>query len=272
MWIDAHQHNWRLDLFRYPWIKPGAAFHRDYLPEDGKALMDAAGVNTCVLVEADAGDPPGEIDWLLGLAARHPHIAGVVGRADLLSPGDEAALARAAPNPHFKGVRTWTPPHTDWDALADRMRLLAGLGLSCDLLLNAETLPHAARLIARNPGVTYVIDHFANPKMRAGGADMWAEMMKPLAALPNTVMKVSGYLTAAAETPLTLDVLRPYFEAALALFGADRLLYGSDWPVCTRDGGAYADTVALLRALVAPLSPAEQAAIANGTATRVYRL
>lgn len=267
--IDAHQHNWQLARFSYSWIPPDSPLHRDYLPTEARREMDLAGVEACVLVEA-AGSFP-ETAWLLEQAVRHAHIAGVIGWADVLDPAAIPALAIYADHALFKGVRLdWRQPKDNWEALATTLGLLNRPGLSCDLLLSPPALPQLKQVIGRNPGVTFVLDHFAGVKLTAVSHTMWAAGIKPLAELPNVVLKVSGYMSAYPElTPIILDA---YLGAALEAFGADRLMYGSDWPVSISRGHGYRDSLAALLTAIERLSAAEQAAILGGTAIRVYRL
>ncbi len=267
--IDAHQHNWQLERFSYAWIKPESPLHRDYLPTEARREMDLAGIEACVLVEADNSFQ--ETAWLLEQAERHAHIAGVVGWADVLDPAAIPALAVYADHAQFKGVRMgWFEPKDNWETIATTIGLLNRPGLSCDLLLNPPALPQLKKVIARNPGVTFVLDHFAGAKIAAVRHTMWAAGIQPLAEHPNVVLKVSGYMT--AYPALTPEVLEAYLGVALEAFGADRLLYGSDWPVSTSRGHSYRDSLAALLSVIETLSPGEQAAILGGTATRVYRL
>ena len=269
--IDAHQHVWQLHRFAYRWIRPDSPLYGDYLPEAARAEMEAAGVDACLLVEAD--NSFAETAWLLELAGSQEHVGGVVGWADLLAPEAPATLGAYAENPLFKGVRlTWLEPREDWEAVAGQLGMLVKPGLSCDLRLSPRAFSQVAAVIARNPDVTFILDHFAGADLTKVSPDLWAANLRPLAELPNVVMKVSGYLTMAPAPPLTPDDLDSFLEQALALFGAERLMFGSDWPVCTRYGASYGDALALLRAVIDPLSLDEQAAILGGTAARVYRL
>jgi L-fuconolactonase len=210
---------------------------------------------------------------MLEQARQYPHIRGVVGWGDLRDPATPGELARYVGDPKFKGVRVyWEEPEESHGALDDGLRFLADHGLSCDLVVKPQSYGQIAEAMARHPGVQFILDHFAGVHMYPDGssADTWTEAIRPLAALPNAALKLSGYMTSAH--PPTPDTVRPYFAAALAQFGAERLLYGSDYPICITLGQRYADSVALVRALTAPLSEAERTAILTMTAERAYRL
>lgn len=270
--IDTHQHNWLLHrALTYHWITPGDILYRDYPTEEILPQMADAGVTACLLVEAD--NSFAEIGWMLEQARQHPHIRGVVGWGDLCDPATPGELARYVGDSKFKGVRVyWEEPEESHGALDGGLRFLADHNLSCDLVVKPQSYGQIGEAIARHPGVQFILDHFAGVHMYpdASSADAWTEAIRPLAALPNAALKLSGYMTSAH--PPTRDTVRPYFAAALEEFGAERLLYGSDYPICITLGQRYGDSVALLRELVAPLSEAERSAILTTTAERVYRL
>jgi L-fuconolactonase len=268
--IDAHQHVWDMKRFRYSWLTPDSpVLYRNRLPDDVLPEMQKAGIEAAVLVQADGSVE--EAYWLLELAGKYNHISGVVGWADLAAPDLPAILAALTAYPGFKGVRPSIDARQDMDELRPGLQILDQYRLACDLLISPEQLHDYLRLLSDYPNITFVFDHLANSFGAPGDINTWKDWLKPVAALPNTVMKVSGYLTAAKTKPLTPQVLRPYVITGLELFGSTRLLYGSDWPVCTL-AGSYADTVAILRSVTAELSVQEQEDIWGKTATRVYQL
>lgn len=272
MIIDTHQHNWQLNRFSYSWISQGSKLAYHYLPADAQPIMRAADVSCCVLVEAGA-QSPGELHWMLELAATYPHIAGVVAAIDLTADV-ESVLAEIDPNhiSDLKGVRiNCFDPEANWHLLTTGLQTLAAHHLTCDLLIGANVLPHLQTLLAMNPNVTFILDHFGGARITHGGHVAWKEAIRRIAALPNTVVKISGYLTAADSQPLRRDTLCTYVDTALELFGTQRLMYGSDWPVCLLSG-TYVDTVNLLKTAVSALSPDEQAEIYANTAIRTYSL
>lgn len=275
MKIDSHQHYWQLARFDYGWIRPdNAALHQDRMPPDLHPQMQAAGIERAVFVHATG--TPDEIPWMLALSDEYPYIAGVVGSLDLAAPDAPARLAEFARDVRFKGVRiNVSPGGEDARPLDAGLAALATHGLSCDLLIGDGALPDVQRMVAAHPGVLFVLDHLACRPVSAGGAAAFEQALRPFAHLPNAVMKLSGYLTASARTGVPGEgicaVLSPYVDAGLRIFGAGRLMFGSDWPVCTM-AGAYADAVDALEDTTASLSTAEQADIWGGTAASVYRL
>lgn len=270
MVIDTHQHNWQIGRFPYSWIGSEGILAQDYMPTDGLAVMQPSGVTQCVLVEGGAG-AQSELPWLLELAAQYDHIPGVVGSIDNLNDTEQVlATVNPAHRQWLKGVRVNCNSEC-WTGFEAGFRALAANNLTCDFLVNADIVRQLPEFVAQNPDVTFILDHFAGAAIKPGGAADWTDNLRPLAALPNVVMKLSGYLTAADPKPLTAQTLTEYVEAALELFGAQRLMYGSDWPVCTL-GGPYAETVNLLQQATATLSADEQHHIWSATASQTYNL
>jgi L-fuconolactonase len=275
--LDAHQHFWQLSRpFDYAWLNAPAhaPIRRDFLPEDLAPLLKAAGVDRSVFVQTQHNLD--ENRWALGLAARHPFIAGVVGWVDLASPACEEQLLEFRENPKFVGVRhiTQDEPDDDFIVRADVLRGLRVLekhGVPFDLLFYVKHLRHAADLARRLPALPLVIDHLAKPHIKEHALDDWLPHLKAAAALPNVYCKLSGLITEADWKGWTVADLKPYVRAALDLFGPRRCLFGSDWPVCEL-AGTYAQVVAALREALGPLSASESARIFGGTAAEFYRL
>lgn len=271
--VDSHQHYWQLDRFDYSWIpSDNQALHQNRLPTDLRPQMNASGIERSVVVHA--ANTADEIPWLFSLCDEQPYIAGVVGYLNLATRNTSVAIKGFARDPRFKGVRLHLPfAPRDRALLDDSLRVLAGLGLTCDLLLSHANLPQAIDLATSHPELVFVLNHFAGARITPGNDLNFAVALQPFAALTNTAMKVSGYLTSTGDVPLPTipGTLQLYLDAALEIFGPDRLLFGSDWPVCTQRG-SYADAVGTLRTLTRSLSPSEQAAIWGNTAIRVYHL
>ncbi len=274
--IDAHHHVWDPAVRAQPWLDSAdelAPLRRPFAVTDLTPLAAAAGVTATVVVQTVA--EPAETPELLALARTGSLVAAVVGWADLTRPGigDAIAELRAAPGGEFlAGLRhpLLSEPDPGWLARPDvrrGLRALAAAGLTFDLVLQPGQLAAAVQAAAALPELIFVLDHLGNVDVTAGIApdETWAASFGALAALPNTVCKLSGIL---GEAPA--DQLRPYADLALAAFGPQRLMFGSDWPVCTLRAG-YRDVVARAVALTASLSPAEQAAILAGTARAVYQ-
>jgi L-fuconolactonase len=279
MRIDAHHHLWRLDR-GYRWLDAPelAPIRRDFQVADLREALSSAGVDRTVLVEAGR-ESAGEVTEFLALAEATPEIAGVVGWVDLTAPDLAATLAghRAGPGGRWLvGVRSQVQHQPDPDYLrrADvqaGLAIVAEAGLAFDLVVRADQLPGAAAAAAAVPECRLVLDHLGKPAIAAGELDRWRSLVAPLARAPQAAAKLSGLVTEADWATWTVADLRPYVATALELFGPDRLMFGSDWPVCLL-AASYRRVVDALADALGPLSPAETAAIWSGTATRVYRL
>jgi L-fuconolactonase len=268
MTIDAHQHYWQLQRFTYAWHKQvnRPEMNRDYLPADILPEMQAAGIQYCVLIEAD--NSLAETTWMLELARQSPHIAGVVGWVDLAAPDVEATLDQLAREPLFKGIRFFAE---EWQPLSHGLRALAERNLTCDVLPREGELPGVLEMMRAHPETRFVVNHLAGQALIPGEVAPWTEQLRPLAALPNVWMKFSAIQGLAEPPPISVETLQPYLSSALALFGAQRLLFGSDWPVSTLSG-LYSEGIAVMRAATASRSREEQAWIWGQTAQRTYGL
>jgi len=237
MRIDAHQHFWVYNAYEYGWIDESmAVLRRDFLPKDLKPQLEAAGFRGCVAVQARQSLE--ETHWLLELVAEWPFILGVVGWVDLQSAELRAELRELTKNPKLVGVRHIVQSEPDYNFLL-RPEFLSGISrleefdLAYDLLIYAKHLPIAIEFVRRFPRQRFVLDHLAKPPIRGGVLHPWGEQIRELAALPNVFCKLSGLVTEADWTNWRPDHLKPYFDVAWECFGPDRLMIGSDWPVCT---------------------------------------
>ncbi|MGX1273690.1 amidohydrolase family protein [Streptomyces phaeoluteigriseus] len=279
MTVDAHHHVWDLSVRDQDWITGDGLrpLRRDFTLADLAPEADAAGVDRTVLVQTVTVAE--ETPELLALAAGHDLVAGVVGWTDLTRPdvGDELARLRELPGGRYlKGVRHQVQgePDPEWLLRPDVRRGLAAVaaaGLAYDLVVVDRQLPACARAAARHPGLTFVLDHLGKPPVASGAREPWEEALRALAALPNTVAKLSGLVTEADPAAWTPADLRPYAETALDAFGPHRLMFGSDWPVCTLAAG-YGRVLDTARQLTGHLSADESGQVFEGTATRVYGL
>ncbi len=277
--VDAHHHLWDLGARDQDWIAgPALApLRRDFLLGDYQPLARAGGVTASVVVQTVT--VPGETPELLALAAGSDLIAGVVGWADLTAPGlaDRiAALAAMPGGDKLVGLRHQVQHEADpqWLTRADVLRGLAavaGAGLAYDLVVTPGQLGAAARAAAAVPDLLFVLDHLGKPPIASGGIRAWARDLRRLAALPNTAGKLSGLVTEADWSRWKPGDLRPYTDTALAAFGPARMMFGSDWPVCTL-AASYGGVLQAARDLTGDLSEAEREAVFAGTATRLYRL
>jgi L-fuconolactonase len=271
--IDAHVHYWQAARGDYRWMTPDLPIARDFLPQDGAPLFDAAGVDGIVLVQA--ADTEAETMFMLELAKTDPRVRGVVGWVDMAAANAPDRLAHLAENPKLRGIRPmWEYiDDPDWflrPELDAGYRAVSELGLTFDALARVWHLPRLPRLIERHPNLSMVIDHGAKPEIGQGRLSEWRRHMAVLADFPQVRCKFSGLVTEAWEGA-PMAAIAPYAEALLELFGPDRLIFGSDWPVVTlrRD---YATWISWARALTAHLSAAERAAIFGGNAINFYGL
>lgn len=229
--IDAHQHFWQVGKFDYPWMTSDlGVLYRDYLPSEPQSGIDQ-------IVVVQASNSVAESRWLLSLADEYDFISGVVGWVDLTSDDVDAQLEQLTPHPKFKGVRhlVESEPADNWlvqPAVLAGLQRLARQGLSYDLLVHTRHLRHARTVAERCPQLSLVIDHLAKPPIAKHGFDEWAREFTPLAEYPNVCCKLSGLVTEANWSSWTTDDLRPYVEYAMELFGPQRLIFGSDHPVC----------------------------------------
>ncbi|WP_367318726.1 amidohydrolase [Streptomyces sp. HUAS ZL42] len=277
--IDAHHHVWDLSVRDQDWITGPelAPLHRDFTLADLEPDARAADVTATVLVQTVT--VPGETPEFLALASGSALVAGVVGWTDLTSPSVADALAalRAAPGgEHLVGIRHQVQGEPDprWLLRPDVLRGLtavAGAGLVYDLLVKPHQLAAAVEAARRLPQLTFVLDHLAKPPIASGELQPWARGIRALAALPNTVCKLSGMVTEADWGSWTVGDLAPYADTVLDAFGPERLMFGSDWPVCRLAAG-YAEVVEAASSLTAGLSPAERREVFAGTAVRTYGL
>jgi L-fucono-1,5-lactonase len=276
--IDSHQHFWRYDAAEYGWIDSSlASLRRDCLPPDSLAAMRTAGFEYAVAVQAR--QTLDETRSLLALADQYPFIAGVVGWLDLQARDVDAQLRMLAGHPKLVGVRHIVQAEPDgFLARADLRHGIARLehfGLAYDILVYARQLPQAIEFAASFPGTRFVLDHLGKPEIRShssgGSFDKWRACLDRLAALPNVCAKLSGLVTEADRHTWTPAALRVYVHAALDAFGADRLMIGSDWPVCTA-AGTYRDVMDVVTAALEGRTAAEREAVLGGTAQRFWNL
>ena len=277
--VDAHHHVWDLEVRDQPWITGDAMapIRRSFGVDDLAPQAAAAGVAATVVVQTVGA--VAETEELLDLADITPLVAGVVGYVDVASPdaGDQLDRLQARPSGAWLvGIRSPVQDEPDPAWLA-RPAVLAGLrevarrGLVYDLLIRPHQLDAALVAVTQVPEGRYAVDHLAKPAIASGGWEPWAAGLAALGARGDVAAKVSGLVTEAAWATWSPSDLRPYVEHALTEFGADRLLFGSDWPVCTL-AAPYRRVVAAIEELVVGLSSSERVAVMGGTATAVYRL
>jgi L-fuconolactonase len=270
--IDSHQHFWRYSSVEYPWIPAGTPLHQDWLPADLERLQRPLGFDGSIAVQARQSIA--ESDWLLGLADAAPRVLGVVGWVDLRSAHVAADLERLARHPKFVGVRHVVQDEPDDQFLlgADFVRgvsLLREFDLTYDILIYPRQLPAAIRFVERFPDLPLVLDHIAKPFIKAGQIEPWKSQIRELARFPNLLCKVSGMVTEADHTQWKAADFQPYLDAVAESFGPERLMFGSDWPVC-RLAGSYEQVEGLVRDFVRGWSPDQLAGFWGGNCARFY--
>ncbi|UWZ84249.1 amidohydrolase family protein [Occallatibacter riparius] len=273
--IDAHQHFWNYDPVEYGWIdEPMAALRRDFLPQDLKPLLSQVGFQGCIAVQARQSLE--ETRWLLSLAKQNDFIRGVVGWVDLRSAQLPDQLRDLTRDPKLVGVRhvVQAEPDDDFMLRADFRRgiaQLAAFGLAYDILVYPRQLRAAVKLVSQFPEQHFVLDHIAKPLIAQGAIEPWNTEIRALAQFPNVMCKVSGMVTEARWTGWQPEDFRPYLDVIFEAFGPERIMIGSDWPVCTV-AADYHETIGIVTDYIDGLSTAQQDAILGGNCAAFYRL
>ncbi|HZQ92439.1 MAG TPA: amidohydrolase family protein [Terriglobales bacterium] len=280
MTIDSHQHFWRFDPVRDSWITEDMqVLRRDFLPAELTREMASGGVDACIAVQADQSEA--ETDFLLDLAAKNVAITGVVGWTDLRSPRLAERLEHYARKPKLRGFRHIVQAEPDRRFLL-RPDFLAGVrtlrqhNFTYDILIYANQLPAAIDFVAACPGQRFVLDHIAKPaiaKWQRGPGEFadWQSGIQRLASSPEVFCKLSGLVTEASWKTWRPGDFTPYLDVVFDAFGAGRLMFGSDWPVCLL-AASYSQVKKLIADYVAPLPLAQREGIFGGNAVRFYGL
>ena len=274
MKIDAHQHFWALERGDYGWLTPELKpIYRDFLPDDLQPSLRRAGIEGTVLVQA--APTVAETEYLLSLAAENSFIKGVVGWVDFDAPDAAQEIAKLAGNPALVGLRPMIQDIDDpnWMLganLAPAFQALQHFDLAFDALVLPRHLGQLLELLKRYPNMRSVIDHGAKPEIRDSAFSDWATGMAALAYGTNAYCKLSGLVTEAAQD-WTTENLRPYVDHLLDTFGPQRLIWGSDWPVCTL-ASSYDRWVDTTETLLATQTDADRVAILGGNAANFYNL
>jgi L-fuconolactonase len=272
MKIDAHQHFWRYSPREYAWIdETMGAIRRDFLPahlEKETSELEIDGV-----ISVQARQTLEETRWLLGLAAKNDFIRGVVGWVPLIGSSVRDELAALRCEQRLRGVRHVVQDESNGYLLREDFNAgvtaLEETGLVYDLLVREHQLPETIQFVDRHPNQVFVLDHLAKP--RIGDKQPWSQHIQELARREHVFCKVSGLVTEADFQTWTEELLWPYFETVLAAFGAGRLMFGSDWPVCLV-ASSYRRWYEVVSHFAVSLSADEQANFFGTTAARVYRL
>ena len=275
MRIDAHQHFWRYDADDYPWIGNGMdMLRRDFLPQDLRPLLDVHAIDACIAVQARADEA--ETGFLLQLAGEHDWIAAVIGWVELRADDLDARLARWGDERKLAGFRHLLQDETDVASALAEPAFNHGVSAMQDraqvfelLVRGADQLAATPALCARHDQHWLVLDHLGKPAIGGADDDRWKATLKELAAMPHVLCKLSGLVTEVVTQELDDGVVRRYLDAAMEAFGPQRLMFGSDWPVCLLRA-PYAEVHRIIDEWARSLSADQQAQLWGGTAARCY--
>ena len=275
MRIDAHQHFWTYDADAYPWIRDDmAVLRRDFGPADLAPLLERQRMSGSIVVQAQPSVE--ETRQLLDLARDHPLVRGVVGWVELCAPDVEEQLAEIAQDRHLVGIRHLVQDEADDDFLLrpdfrHGIACLGDHGLVYDLLVFPRHLKNALRLVRELPDQLFVLDHLAKPPIASGELEPWRSELRALAQAPNLSCKISGMVTEADWGAWKPRDCEPYLDVVFEAFGEDRLLYGSDWPVCLL-AADYDQVTALVEDYASRLDPEARGKLFGENAARIYAL
>lgn len=276
MKIDSHQHYWHFNTSDYGWIDNDmSVLQKDFLPADLLPELQSYGFDGSVAVQARQSIE--ETNWLLRLADEAPHIKGVVGWVDLQSDTAEEQLAAFAAHPKAAGVRHVIHDEADIDfmlrpSFLRGVKLLEKFGLTYDILIFEKHLPNTLKFVSQFSGnQIFVLDHIAKPLIKAGVVEPWAKNIAALAAFPNVYCKLSGMVTEADWANWTPQDLKVYLDVVFDAFGADKVMIGSDWPVCLLAGN-YQKVMNVVADYIKSMSPQDQAKVLGENACRAYKL
>lgn len=276
MRIDSHQHFWKAARGDYHWMSDKVPLLcRDYLPEHLQPFLAKHRIDKTILVQA--AQTKAETDFLLSLAEENDFIAGVIGWLDLDSPDFSRELETYLQKPKFLGIRPMLQDLTDDDwilrpRVMDALKEIARRDVPFEFLTYTRHLPHVLKVLEQFPHLRAAVDHVSKPEIRNGNHALWRSLMKDVAAHENVYCKLSGMITEADHQSWTAEDLRPYVEHVVEHFGFNRVMYGSDWPVCLL-AGSYDQVIGSLQLILkSQMSAQREAAVFGGNAARFYKL
>lgn len=277
--VDSHVHFYDVDRLSYKWLATRPAINRSHFVSDYLAQCGAATVEKLVFAEVwiDAHLNLAEADWVSEQVGRHPVIQGMIAAAPIENGRAVAAdLDALARHPTLRAIRRITEGEADptyclRPDFVEGARLLGARGLVCDICVFHHQLAAVVELVRLCPETSFVLDHIGKPGIRAGLLDPWRDDIARLARLPNVAVKISGVVTEADHHGWTRQQLRPYIDHAIACFGFERILYGSDWPVVNL-ASSHAEWLDIVDEAVAGCSPEERRKLFCDNAIRIYRL
>lgn len=276
--VDAHQHLWDLDLFCYAWLQAFPTLNRSFRMADYLEATRGVEIEKSVHLECDVDEPYmlDETRNILRLADRPDNpLEGVVACGRPENSGFKAYMEKIVGHPKLKGVRRVLHTQPDWlgqgQTFVENVHSLAGYGLSFDICVLARQLPIAINLVRKCPDVTIILDHCGVPQVKEKVLDPWRSQIRQIAELPNVFCKVSGLVAYADPANWTAEDLRPYVEHVIECFGWERVMFGSDWPVCTLSA-SYKQWVGALSWLTQRAGEENRNELFHDNAIRIYRL
>jgi L-fuconolactonase len=275
MKIDSHQHFWMYNPSEYDWIDNTMANIRmDLLPEHLAPELKKTGFGGSIAVQARQSLE--ETEWLLGMANSNPAIKGVVGWIDLRSEDAYTQLQKYASHPKFVGVRHVVQGEPEDDFILGEqfnrgIALLKDFNLTYDILVFPKQLPYAAKFVEKHPELTFVLDHIAKPLIKKGSLSPWKTDIEYLASFPNVYCKVSGMVTEADWKHWKAEDFTPYLDVVFHAFGSNRVMIGSDWPVCLV-AGEYPKILSIVTDYISGFSEEEKRQILGENCAKAYRI
>jgi L-fuconolactonase len=275
MVIDSHQHFWKYEPVKHSWIDDDmSVIRKNFSPSDLAKVYQENGINGCIAVQAD--QTLEENDFLIDLASKNDFIKGIVGWVDLRSENIEEALEKYSKHNIVKGFRHVVQGESDYNFLL-RPNFLRGISLlerynfTYDILVFPHQLGAVLEFVKQFPKQKFVIDHIAKPYIKDGFFEGWASQMKSISKQENVYCKMSGMITEADYNTWTLEQLNPYMDLILKVFGSNRIMFGSDWPVCLVAGN-YKQVKEIVTNFIVKLSDSEQRGIMGNNALNFYNI
>ena len=274
MIIDSHQHFWKYDPLRDAWIDASMqVIKTDFLPNDLKPILKENGVDGCMAVQADQSEE--ETEFLLACAAENPFIKGVVGWVDLIAENLEDRLKHYTTNPLFKGVRHIVQSEKDDYLLRPDVQSgigkLAKYNLTYDILVFPQQLPAAVQMVKKFPKQTFILDHIAKPNISEPMTELWKTNITALSKFENVSCKLSGMVTEAKKIIFKNQDFTPFLDHVFTSFGPNRLLFGSDWPVCLL-AADYKKVLIIIKNYLDKYSKETKAQVLGSNAIKIYNL
>ena len=272
--IDSHQHFWEINKFNYSWMDQKSPLRKDFVPNDLEKLIKENQIDKTIIVQAVPSTE--ETYWLLEMAENYDFIAGVVGWVDLTDPKIEKTLNILQENQFFKGVRhLWeTDEDPEWIINSGAIRglkVIAERNLTFDFLARPNNLIYIPKIMNLVPNLRAVLDHIGKPEIAEKKIQPWLNDIRKISSIDNVFCKLSGMITEANLKNWRVKDLKPYVHHVLSLFGADRIMFGSDWPVCTL-AGQYKDVKNSFDEILKDLDLKSKNKIFGENASKFYKI